>query len=175
MINNPTKTFCTVIVASVVAVSLVWFLFSHLGIVESDDGVVIVDGSFLRVLDSEIIITNSLSLSVRPSHKVSEWIYVNGVGSEILVNGHRFEVSQAKLRHVYDRGIRCMEKVDEEIVCELPVLFRFFENKVIVAGSATWTKGSVVVDNVCDSYEVKVYAKKECRIVIKGNWYEFSG
>lgn len=45
-----------------------------------------VDGDSLRINNKEFIVTNFLLLSVKPTKKTSEWIYVHGVDCEILVN-----------------------------------------------------------------------------------------
>lgn len=138
---------------------------------ESVGSCAIVDGSRLRVFNSEIFVTNALSINVRPTQKTSEWIYVYGTDPEICINRHRLNVSETQILHVGEEGKRS----EEVIKCESPVLLRFFKDEVIVAGVKTWTEGQIVIENTNSLYEVTICTKKGCRIVVKGNWYEYTG
>lgn len=171
MTNKRLGLLCTTIIAVVLLGCYVWCALLNLDLSRSD-GSYVVDGSRLRFSNCEIFVTNSLSINVRPTQKTSEWIYVYGTDSEILINGNRLDVGEASIRYVYDGSTNSAEEV---IKSELPVLLRFFEDKVIVAGSATWTEGQIVIENDKSSYDVMIRVKKECRIVVKGNWYEFTG
>lgn len=172
MINKRLLISCVAVIAAVSGGCYVWSMCSHSNLIEEDGACVIVDGSRLRFSNSEIVVTNSLSISVRPTQKTSEWLYLYAADSEVLINGHRLSINAKSIKHVYVDSERIL---DEEIISELPVLFRFFADKVIVAGSATWVKGQIVIENADDSYDVNIHVKKNCRIVVKGNWYEFTG
>lgn len=129
-----------------------------------------VDGSRLRIFNQEFIVTNALCLCVRPTKKTSEWIYIYDADSEIMVNEHRLILNQTSVEHICDD---VNEDVCTAIESELPILLRFFKNTVLVAGSRTWTKGQIKFKNTANLYDVKIQTKKSCRVVIKGNWYEF--
>lgn len=163
---------CAAIMAIGFVCCCVWSVLLHLNVFESDGVCVSVDGSRLRFSNSEFIVTNLLSISVRPTRKTSEWIYVYGADSEIWVNGHRLEIEKMGIKLFYNGGEKF---ADEEIKSELPVLLRFFEDKVIVAGVATWVHGQIVIENINGPYNVTIRVKKDCRVVVKGNWYEFTG
>lgn len=150
----------------------IWKVLSFSNVRKSEGVNVIVDGSRLRLANSEIIVTNSLSISVRPTQKTSEWMYVYSACSEIWVNDHRLEINERSIKHSCADGKTI---VKEEVKSKSPILFRFFHNKVVVAGSKTWVDGQVVIECSDSQYNVKVDPKKDCRVVVKGNWYEFTG
>lgn len=173
MINKSLLLSCVIgVVVAVLVCCCVLNLCFNSNRFESDGACVIVDGSSLRVCNTEFIVTNSLSFCVRPTQKTSEWIYVYGADSEVWVDGHRLTINGTSIEYDYDDG---KENASSKIMSELPILLRFFENKVFVAGSATWAKGRIVIEHIGSSYDVRIQVKKECRIVIKANWYEFTG
>ena len=130
-----------------------------------------VDGSSLRICNKEFIVTNLLSLCVRPTKKTSEWIYVCGDDCEILINEQRLEITGTSTRYFCDGR---EENSGTIIKSELPVLLRFFNNEVVVTGSKPSAKGQIRVEDTRGLYDVKIRVKKACRIVIKANWYEFT-
>lgn len=169
MKNKRLCLFCALIIAVIGFGCYVW---NALCCLKTDGLRVIVDGSRLRLSNLEISVTNSVFINVRPTQKTSEWIYVHGVEAKICINGHWLEVRENSIKHICDASNK---DVGKEIKSEMPVLIRFFNDKVVIAGAATWASGKIEIENANNSYDVEFRVKKDCKIIVKGNWYEFTG
>lgn len=170
--TNKVLLFSAVAIAPVVLAVCCVYLKANFNNAGMDGACVNVDGSSLRISNKEFVVTNLLSLCVRPTKKTSEWIFVYGGDCEILINKHRFEITETSIKY-FREG--CEDNSGAVIKSELPVLLRFFDNEVVVTGSRPSAKDLLRVEDSRGLYDVKIQVKKACRIVIKANWYEFSG
>ena len=169
--TNKGLLFSAVAIAPVVLAVCCVYLKANFNNAGMDGACVNVDGSSLRISNKEFIVTNLLSLCVRPTKKTSEWIYVCGDDCEILINEQRLEITGTSTRYFCDGR---EENSGTLIKSELPVLLRFFNNEVVVTGSKPSANGRIRVEDTRGLYDVKIRVKKACRIVIKANWYEFT-
>lgn len=137
------------------------------------NGAYVVDGSKLRIFNSQLVVTNSsLTLRVCPTRKTTETVYVYAVDSEVWINGHRFKINRTSVDH---GNCRTSEVASESIVSELPISFHFCKSRIYVAGASTWSEGEFEIESVESPYDVSIKVKGVCRIVILSNWYEFTG
>lgn len=170
--TNKALLFSTVAVVAVIFAVRSVYLRANFNNVGMDGTCVNVEGSSLRISNKEIIVTNLLSLCVRPTKKTSEWIFVYGGDCEILINERRLEITETSIKYFCDG---CEDNSGTVIKSELPVLLRFFNNEVLVTGSSHSANDRIKVVDNRGLYDVKIQVKKACRIVIKANWYEFTG
>ena len=159
-----------VVVMVLLLSSVYWCLCSNK--IESGCGYVIVDGACLRISNEEFMVTNFLSFCVKPTKKTSEWINVYGRDCVIWINEHRLEVSETSLRHFWDGR---EESVEMGMKDGAPVLLRFFKNEVVISGTGSSMKERIRIENMQGLYDVRIQVGKVCRIVVKANWYEYTG
>lgn len=162
-----------VLIAILIGVLLIVVCFVRiLGGVDVDaNGVVVVDSSRLHLDNTEFAVSNEVSFSITVrGNDACETIYFDQYTDDviILVGGRRLVIAQESITMYESNGVE-----ETRIPALKPIQLRIWQKRMTIAGSWTWAKGMIEVEQAFDKTEVTCSSSAPFRATVISNWYYF--
>lgn len=134
----------------------------------SDARFAVVNSGCLRLIDKVYNVNGAMTFLIKPSGRVSEWLYIEDWHFGTGITIHDF-----KIRTDMSGRISVADGQEYEILEGYPILLRMWNDEFCVSFQTKSGYKSIYKDFHDKIYHIGVSASQPLRVRIKSNWYEF--